>query len=1011
MHRSRTLHPFPAALEILLALPLAVLIAAPLPAQYFGRNKVQYEHLDFSVLTQGHFSIYHYPEGASAVLDAARMLEGWYAEHSRRFGFDIKGLQKVILYDSFVDFQQTNAVPGIISQGEGGVTESLGNRVVLYLTGVYAENSHVLGHELVHAFQYQRLISPGSAVSSGQPLPLWFVEGMAEYFSKGRSDPLTDMWMRDAVLNKDVPGIDELSSDPGRYFPYRFGQAVWEYVDKGWGENGTRSLFDESASRGVSAGIEAALGMKYSEFSKKWKDDLTASYTQELAGKSLPGDVGRMLPGIGNGLNLGPVISPDGKYIAVFSRRDLFTLDLFLADAASGKILKALASSDTDAHFDALQFIDSAGTWSADSRSFAFVVFQEGDAAIAIVDVPSGKLEKVIPFESIDGISNLAWSPDGSLIALSATSKAIRDLFLLDPQSGRLTKLTSGWHAELEPAWSPDGKTLVYATDRGAKTGLDSLTFHSMNLGFLDIATHEERIVSIKDGARHINPQFSPDGKSVYFVADPDGVADLYRYDLDARQFFRVTSVATGISGLTELSPCFSLARGSGELVFSVFNKREYEVHALSLEEAQGTPVSFEGEIPVAFLPDDTARAVEALKETPQPKIPAPSFSPYFPQFGLIAVSQASFGLALSPFGPSLGGAVELYLEDVLGDHSIDLAIQSSGTLDSFGGQAVYINRTGRVNWGLGIAHIPQDNFFLLPPAAFTITPADTGVVDQKIFTEEADFLAWLPLSINRRLEADLGYTFIWYEQKAPVSYYLGGGFAGQDNVSLAAPPPLSLPHASLAYVGDYSFFGFTAPIRGYRYRLEVDQTVGSLIYLTALADARLYLFLKPLTFAVRALHVGRYLGDADDPTLNGFYLGLHDLVRGYDYFSVTSIDSAGDPASPQVNRLFGSKIAVVNAEIRLPVLGTRELGLLSFPYLPTDLVAFLDGGVAWTNSEPPVLELSADQTLRVPVFSAGAALRLNILGVLVLEIYWAYPLQRPKLVGGEWGLLIAEGW
>ncbi len=112
----------------------------------------------------------------------------------------------------------------------------------------------------------------------------------------------------------------------------------------------------------------------------------------------------------------------------------------------------------------------------------------------------------------------------------------------------------------------------------------------------------------------------------------------------------------------------------------------------------------------------------------------------------------------------------------------------------------------------------------------------------------------------------------------------------------------------------------------------------------------------------------------------------------------------------PQIQRLVGSKIAVVNAELRIPLLGNEAFGLLKIPWLPTELVGFFDGGVAWTETDPPILTLSSDQTLRIPVFSAGAALRINLLGAIVVQIYWAWPFQRPN-IGGDWGLLLESGW
>jgi hypothetical protein len=74
------------------------------------------------------------------------------------------------------------------------------------LTGIYADTDHVLGHELVHAFQYDIAQRMGAMSQQGLgSLPLWLIEGMAEYLSVGREDPNTAMWLRDAALRGDLP--------------------------------------------------------------------------------------------------------------------------------------------------------------------------------------------------------------------------------------------------------------------------------------------------------------------------------------------------------------------------------------------------------------------------------------------------------------------------------------------------------------------------------------------------------------------------------------------------------------------------------------------------------------------------------------------------------------------------------------------------------------------------------------------------------------------------------------
>ena len=57
----------------------------PAHAQYFGRNKVQYDQFYFQVFKTENFEFYLYPEEELAVRDASRMAERWYQRHSRTF--------------------------------------------------------------------------------------------------------------------------------------------------------------------------------------------------------------------------------------------------------------------------------------------------------------------------------------------------------------------------------------------------------------------------------------------------------------------------------------------------------------------------------------------------------------------------------------------------------------------------------------------------------------------------------------------------------------------------------------------------------------------------------------------------------------------------------------------------------------------------------------------------------------------------------------------------------------
>ncbi len=97
------------------------------------------------------------------------------------------------------------------------------------------------------------------------------------------------------------------------------------------------------------------------------------------------------------------------------------------------------------------------------------------------------------------------------------------------------------------------------------------------------------------EGARHTSPQWAPDGRSVFFVADPDGIANLFRVDLADGGIRQVTDLFTGVSGITETSPALSVAQKSGRIVYSVFRANGYELYSIVEPRDPGWPALYSG--------------------------------------------------------------------------------------------------------------------------------------------------------------------------------------------------------------------------------------------------------------------------------------------------------------------------------------------------------------------------------------------------------------------------------
>ncbi len=1000
----------------IIAMGVLVLAQSPVSAQYFGRNKVQYRSLQFQVLKTAHFDIYFYPAERDGVDVAARMAERWYARLERLFAHTLNGRQALILYASHADFEQTNIIGGELSEGTGGVTEGLRRRIILPLGGPLADTDHVIGHELVHAFQFDMTTRPESrpGQSDAALLPLWFIEGMAEYLTLGPLDAHTAMWLRDAarpVDGKDaLPAIKDL--DDSKYFPYRWGHAFWAYVGGRFGDGVIRRMLGAAGSAGrVSAAIERVLGVTEQDLSNDWQASIRDTYRTILTATPAASAARAIIKGqgLGTDLNVGPAISPDGKWIAFLSERGFFSIDLYLADASTGAIVRQLTSTATDSHFASIQFIYSAGTWDSASEHLAIAAVVDGTPALVVFDARTGNVDREVTIPAVDEVRNPAWSPDGRAIAFTGMTHGLTDLFVYDLTAATLRQITHDAFTDLQPAWSPDGTRIAFITDRFA-TRLPTLTLGDYRLAVVDPGNGVVAEVPAFTSGKHIDPHWSPDGRSLYFVANPDGISNLYRVATEGGAVAQLTAVPTGVSGITASSPAMSVAARTGTIALCVYERGAYTIY--TLDDAAGALSPPAASMEAAVLPpvDRRPSEVAALLANPAFGVEPPQAFPTVPysaKLSLEDVSEPAVAVGASRFGAQVGGGVSLTFGDLLENHRLVTALEvNSGLTGTFSandiaGQVAYINQAHRWNWGVIGGQVPylsggyETGFGTAPGGG--LVQIDRLIVYRQ--TERSgSALAAYKFDRARRLELQGGVSHLSFEQVVrTTTFSLASGERLTDTTATTElARSLNLGTSSAAYVFDTSTFGATSPVGGVRYRLEADPTFGTINYMGVLADYRRYMMPVPFyTLAARVMHYGRYGSGGEDPRLYPLYVGYPGLVRGYDSTGLDDSDcvATATSACALIDRQLGSRMLVGNIELRFPLL--RPLGMSRQMYgpLPVEVALFADSGVAWNSGEKPAIFGGSRQG----VTSAGVALRVNLMGLMVGEFDVLRAFQRPQ--------------
>lgn len=1031
----------------LLALPLLVSAQG---FNSFGQNKPNYEKFEYDVYQSPHFELYTYIDNEEWLKNFLSDSEEWYRVHQLVLRDTIAFKNPMIIYANHADFQQTNAISGMIGEGTGGVTEAFKNRVVLPVAQTNAQTHHVLGHELVHAFQYDMVIRGDStSLRDLQKLPLWMVEGLAEYLSIGSVDPFTAMWMRDAVLNDDIPSLKDLSG--GKYFPYRYGQAFWSFVTGLQGDEIINPYFRATAKWGIERATELVLGYKFKDFSDLWEDALRKTYGAQIGDAKVDRFVGKELVGPDNNggrINISPEISPDGKYMIYLSEQDLFNIDLFLADARTGKKIRKIKSSTLGSHIDALSYIENSGTWSPDSKKFAYTATSKGQNIIIIADVEKGKAEREIRPVEVPAFSFPAWSPDGKSIVVSGLVQGQTDLYSIDVRSGRVTQLTNDVYSEIHPSWSADGKTIYFSTDaRGLQLKERPHGALRFNLAALDVESRESREINVFPGADNLNPVEGADGM-LYFLSNRDGFRNIYRYDLTQDSVARMTDLLTGVSGITTYAPAMSIDRRNNRLLYTYFNQKGYKIFGTPIDRMTAVAVSKDSvDLTPATLPRLNRRANLVVDEllTNMDKESVISSDeitrqPYKPKFKLdYASGGAGGGVGTSQvFGTTSGlaGGVQLLFSDILGNNQLFTGLSMNGEITDFGGSVAWVNRKTKVNYGFSLSRIPYRNFGLMEPFLDSIQVSEDDYAElinapyliQRLYQNQVGGFASLAFNTNLRLEGSLSFSLYNNRVDQYARYYNPiTGYPIQANVQPERRRDLesesfNLINGGVALVGDNSNFGLTAPIRGHRYRLGADQYLGEFNFTAVNADYRRYIWFGKGALAFRGLHYGRYGSQGND--LFPLYVGSPWYMRGLNANdAVNTLEGAGR----SLDELIGSKLIVGNVELRIPFTGPEQIALIKSKFLFSDLNFFVDGGMAFSDIgqfNGPTYTLDENGEILInpntgepflvspgvkPIFTAGVSTRINVFGQLVVEPYFA----RPLLKGASWsfGLNLLPGW
>ncbi len=160
--------------------------------------------------------------------------------------------------------------------------------------------------------------------------------------------------------------------------------------------------------------------------------------------------------------NFRPTFSPDGKLIAFVSDKTSTFPTLWLMNAADGSGRHALATPGLQQ-----EDVDSMA-WSPDGSQLAVTLFNEpGPTQIALVPLgTTGRQTGHILTDLPAGALDPAWSPDGSWLGFAGRDGFAVEVYAVQPDGTSVTRLTAEGQLARSPSWSPDGRQVAFLSNK-----------------------------------------------------------------------------------------------------------------------------------------------------------------------------------------------------------------------------------------------------------------------------------------------------------------------------------------------------------------------------------------------------------------------------------------------------------------------------------------------------------------------------------------------------------------
>jgi hypothetical protein len=431
----------------------------------FGKNRIQTKEYEWKFFGNETHDVYYYLTGRELAAFVAQEAENHIKEIESFFDFRLEDKITFVLYNSKLDYNQSNMFLERDAYNVGGTTRIIGSTCFIYYPGNhydFVKNIRQgIGYVVINEMLYGGNIQERLQNSALLNLPDWYVNGLVDHIALGWDHEL-DSRLRNGILSGKLKNMGSLTNDNKDLVSH----AMWMYIDKRYGREALSNiLYVSRVNKSIESGYLYVLGKTLAEIYDEWYDYTYYYYLDQLTnGKGFDHKI-KMPKRLSRKRVLTEfAVNQDASLMAVANNK-MGKIRIHLVNLKTGETDRIFSTGYKSAVKEQ-DLSYPVFCWDTKVNMLHFIYEKDGNPYYIQYDVALEKETRREPLTQIQKVYSMSMSPDGRSIAISGLRNGRTDIMVLDKTTVFVRSITNDDYDDLNPVFVKDGKGIVFASNR-----------------------------------------------------------------------------------------------------------------------------------------------------------------------------------------------------------------------------------------------------------------------------------------------------------------------------------------------------------------------------------------------------------------------------------------------------------------------------------------------------------------------------------------------------------------